>query len=91
MYLLVRIVQEAGWASELVWTQRLEEISFASAGDRPLVVQYSEVKTTQCSGNYIDLYHLLYESVTLCFAYRVYLCVSWGSGDINIDYFRKLH
>jgi hypothetical protein len=30
----VPIVQEAGWASEPVWTQRLEEKSFASAGDR---------------------------------------------------------
>jgi hypothetical protein len=29
----VPIAQEAGWASELVWTQRLEEKSFASAGD----------------------------------------------------------
>jgi hypothetical protein len=28
------IVQEAGWAPEPVWTQRIEEISFASAGDR---------------------------------------------------------
>jgi hypothetical protein len=27
-------VQETGWASELVWTQRLEEKSFVSAGDR---------------------------------------------------------
>jgi hypothetical protein len=35
----VPIVQEAGWASELVWTQRLEEISFPSAGDRTPVVQ----------------------------------------------------
>jgi hypothetical protein len=26
--------QEAGWASELVWTQGLEEIYFASAWDR---------------------------------------------------------
>jgi hypothetical protein len=30
----VPIVQEAGWAPELVWTQRLEEKSFAPAGDR---------------------------------------------------------
>jgi hypothetical protein len=30
----VPIVQEAGWAPEPVWTQRLEEISFAPAGDR---------------------------------------------------------
>jgi hypothetical protein len=31
--------QEAGWASELVWTQRLEQKSFASATDRTTVVQ----------------------------------------------------
>jgi hypothetical protein len=30
----VPIVQEAGWASEPVWTQRLEEKYFAPAGDR---------------------------------------------------------
>jgi hypothetical protein len=37
----VPIVQEAGWASEPVWTQRLEEISFrfcrGSNLDRPVV------------------------------------------------------
>jgi hypothetical protein len=30
----VPFVQEAGWTPEPVWTQRLEEKSFASAGDR---------------------------------------------------------
>jgi hypothetical protein len=30
----VPIVQEAGWVPEPVWTQRLEEKSFAPAGDR---------------------------------------------------------
>jgi hypothetical protein len=30
----VPIVQEAGWAPETVWTQRIEEKSFAPAGDR---------------------------------------------------------
>jgi hypothetical protein len=30
----VPTVQEAGWASEPVWTQRLEEKCFAPAGDR---------------------------------------------------------
>jgi hypothetical protein len=30
----VPIVQEAGWAPEPVWTQRLEEKFFASAGNR---------------------------------------------------------
>jgi hypothetical protein len=35
----VPIVQEAGWASEPVWTQRIEEQSFAPAEDRTPVVQ----------------------------------------------------
>jgi hypothetical protein len=35
----VPIVQEAGWASEPVWTKRIEEKSFAPAGDRTPVVQ----------------------------------------------------
>jgi hypothetical protein len=35
----VPIVQEAGWAPEPVCTQRLQEKSLASAGDRTLVVQ----------------------------------------------------
>jgi hypothetical protein len=34
----VPIVQEAGWAPEPVWTQRIEEISFAPAGDHGPVV-----------------------------------------------------
>jgi hypothetical protein len=33
----VPIVQEAGWVPEPVWTQRLEEKSFAPAGDRTLI------------------------------------------------------
>jgi hypothetical protein len=35
----VPIGEEAGWASEPVWTQRLKEKSFASAGDRNPVIQ----------------------------------------------------
>jgi hypothetical protein len=34
----VPTVQEAEWASELVWTQKLEEKSFVSAGDRTTFV-----------------------------------------------------
>jgi hypothetical protein len=34
---LVPIDWETGWASEEVWTQRLEEKSFAPTGDRTLV------------------------------------------------------
>jgi hypothetical protein len=33
------MIQEAGWASELVWTQRIEEKFLVSAGDRTPVVQ----------------------------------------------------
>jgi hypothetical protein len=40
----VPIVQEAEWASESVWTQRLEEKLLASAGDRTLVVQVTKPK-----------------------------------------------
>jgi hypothetical protein len=36
----IPIVQEAGWASELVWTQKLEEKSFAPARDWTPVVQF---------------------------------------------------
>jgi hypothetical protein len=35
----VPIVQEAGWAPEPVWTQRLEEKSFAPAGDRTSIAR----------------------------------------------------
>jgi hypothetical protein len=35
----VPIVQEAGWAPELVWPERREEKSFVSVGDRSPVVQ----------------------------------------------------
>jgi hypothetical protein len=35
--------QEAGWASELVWAQRLEGKSFASVGDRTYVVRSSSL------------------------------------------------
>jgi hypothetical protein len=35
----VPIVQEAGWASEPVWTQRLEEKSFTPARDRTPIAQ----------------------------------------------------
>jgi hypothetical protein len=39
----VPIVQEAGWAPEPVWTQRLEEKSFSSAGDRTSFAQSSSL------------------------------------------------
>jgi hypothetical protein len=39
----VPIVQEAGWASEPVWTQRIHEKSFAPAGDRTRLSRLSVV------------------------------------------------
>jgi hypothetical protein len=35
----VPIVQEAGWAPEPVWTQRIEEKSLDPAGDRTPIAQ----------------------------------------------------
>jgi hypothetical protein len=37
----VSIVQEAGWAPEPVWTQRLQEKSSAPAGDRTPIARSS--------------------------------------------------
>jgi hypothetical protein len=37
----VPIGQEAGWAPEPVWPQRIEEKSFAPAGDRTPIAQSS--------------------------------------------------
>jgi hypothetical protein len=37
----VPIVQEAGWAPEPVWAQRIEEKSFAPAGDRTPIARSS--------------------------------------------------
>jgi hypothetical protein len=37
----VPFVQEAGWAPEPVWTQRLEETSFASSRDRTCIARSS--------------------------------------------------
>jgi hypothetical protein len=39
----VTIGLEVWWTSELVWTQRLEKISFASVGDRTLVIQSLDI------------------------------------------------
>jgi hypothetical protein len=41
----VPIGQEAGWAPEPVWTQRLEEKSFAPAGDRTPIARSSSPDT----------------------------------------------
>jgi hypothetical protein len=61
----VPIVEEAGWAPEPVWTQRLEEKSLASVGDRTSVVQsvardYTDWATP---APYILYYSLMMEGV----------------------------
>jgi hypothetical protein len=43
----VPIVQEAGWAPEPVWTQRLEEELSASVGDRTPAVQFVVIHYTE--------------------------------------------
>jgi hypothetical protein len=46
----VPIVQEAGWAPEPVWTQRLEEKSFVPAGDRTSIARSSIVTKIKLRG-----------------------------------------
>jgi hypothetical protein len=53
----VPIVQEAGWAPEPVWTQRLEEKSFASAGVEP--------RSPGCAASRQTLYCLSYPAPTV--------------------------
>jgi hypothetical protein len=68
----VPIVQEAGWAPEPVWTQRLEEKSFASAGDRTLIARWS---SPWADTILTELPRLLYPKGT-----AVYLCGSISAG-----------
>jgi hypothetical protein len=60
----IPIVQEAGWAPEPIWTQRLEEKSSASVGNRTPVVQsvvrhYTELPQLRV-GNAKYKYKILY-------------------------------
>jgi hypothetical protein len=50
----VPIVQEAGWAPEPVWMQRLEEKSSASVGDRKPAVQSVVRHHTDCATRLIQ-------------------------------------
>jgi hypothetical protein len=70
----IPIRQEAGWASELVWTQSLEEKSFASTEDRTPIVQ-SVVRLTEllqltvCSNIRVSLAQLLqptHNEINIC-------------------------
>jgi hypothetical protein len=45
------------------------------------------VKPAKHSGNY--MYHMLKHSITLAFAYRVYLCVSYASQNEQRFFFLK--
>jgi hypothetical protein len=49
----VPTVQEAGWAPEPVWTQRLEEKSSVSVGDRTPAVRSVVRHCTHCTGGWV--------------------------------------
>jgi hypothetical protein len=51
--------EEVGWASEPFWTQRLQEKSCTSSGDRTLVTQSVDIVL------FTELPHLLSSSVSL--------------------------
>jgi hypothetical protein len=74
----VPIVQEAGCASELVWTQRLEEKSFATAGNPTPVVQcivthYTDWKDAQIQSQIFTKYYQRDRSA-VCFLFDVRCC-----------------
>jgi hypothetical protein len=72
----VPIVQEAGWAPEPVWTQRLEEKSSALAGDRTLSHWISKVRGRQ---------------PVVCGPHLTLATFSWGSSrDLGIDQCEKV-
>jgi hypothetical protein len=59
----VPIVWEARWVSELVWRQSIDEKSFASAGNRTMIVR-SVVRFESC----VFYYHgHFFTSITSCF------------------------
>jgi hypothetical protein len=60
---LVLIVQEAGWASELVWTQRLEEKFFV-----PGIVSRLPGLSSSSSDNYYTQLHLFFK----CLLYQIH-------------------
>jgi hypothetical protein len=63
---LVPIGKGAGWASELVLTWRLEEKSFASAGDQTPVVQSVDRHYTDCLYSiFSNIYYLSHVFFTL--------------------------
>jgi hypothetical protein len=74
----VPIVQEAGWAPEPVWTQRLEEKSCASVGDRTPSVQ-SAVRhcTDWATPAHTNICHKLSKSILLSF----YPHITFSNGD----------
>jgi hypothetical protein len=53
---LVPTGQEAGWARELVWTQRLEEKSFAPARDRTSIARSVARQNTDLPGSYYKMW-----------------------------------
>jgi hypothetical protein len=62
----VPILQEAGWAPEPVWTQRLEENSLASNLDRPMIQSLARHYTDWAiTALFVRLLHKILEFVML--------------------------
>jgi hypothetical protein len=75
----VPIVQEAGWVPEPVWTQRLEEKSFAPAGDRTQIARSDTILPELPR----LLTYLVYQSKLQCINHK-----SWFVGNSLITHKR---
>jgi hypothetical protein len=73
---LVPIVHEAGWAPEPVWTQRLEEKFFASAGDRTPIARSSSSKWRISRSHIYFLPYGLHDGGGTSFHFSDILCIS---------------
>jgi hypothetical protein len=82
----VPIVQGAGWASQLVWTQRLEEKSIVSAGNRTPVVQpvvrhYTDWATPALTHLHIEILNYIFPSgsrLKCCMCFLSLPCVLYA-------------
>jgi hypothetical protein len=93
----VPIVQAAGWAPEPVWTQRLEEKSSASVGDRTPIVQ-SVVRHYTDWATWSDVYQissLNKDKETLLLYVNMSVCgkkwVVHGNFDPSTCHFKPCH
>jgi hypothetical protein len=74
---LVRIVEEAGQAPELVWTQRLEERSFAPAGYQTPIARSSSPYWLSYPGSLVSLYSIESKCMREFWGGRLWYQNSW--------------